>query len=146
MRGRWLWPLEPRPPVVHRFAPPSHRYGAGHRGADLGSRAGAPVLAVAAGRVTHVGVIAGRGTVSVLHADGIRSTYEPLTPSVAVGAAVTQGSQIGTLAPTPGHCAPATCLHLGAIRGESYLDPLALLGAAPAILLPLGAVAQAPMG
>ncbi|XVX19178.1 murein hydrolase activator EnvC family protein [Actinomycetota bacterium] len=137
LRGRWQWPLQPRPTVVHRFDAPAHRYGAGHRGVDLATGPGAPVRAVAAGRVSHVGVIAGRGTVSVLHADGIRSTYEPVTPSVTVGASVAAGGALGVVAATPGHCAPSACLHLGAIRGETYLDPLALLGAAPVILLPM---------
>ena len=44
---------------------------------------------------------------------------------------------MATVAATPGHCAPATCLHWGVLRGETYLDPLVLVGAVRVMLLPL---------
>ncbi|RYE76150.1 MAG: M23 family peptidase, partial [Myxococcales bacterium] len=47
------WPLDPVPGVVHDFDPPESRWGAGHRGVDLGGHPGQAVLAAAAGRVTH---------------------------------------------------------------------------------------------
>jgi hypothetical protein len=104
---------------------------------------GQVVGAVDAGVVTHVGRIAGRGTVTVLHATGVRSTYEPVDATVAVGAAVAVGTPLGQLAASGSHCEPA-CLHLGAVRGEVYLDPLVLLvGGRRVRLLPLG---QAPDG
>jgi murein DD-endopeptidase MepM/ murein hydrolase activator NlpD len=125
--------------VARRFDPPSSRYGPGHRGLDLVARPGAVVAAVDAGRVTHAGVIAGRGTLTVLHASGVRSTYEPVRATVRVGAAVARGQPIGTLEDVGArsHCAPGSCLHLGAIRGELYLDPLALLTGVRVRLLPL---------
>lgn len=131
----WAWPLAP-PVVVHRFERPSTEYAAGHRGVDLAGRAGQAVLAVDAGTVTHVGVIAGRGTVTVLHSSGIRSTYEPLAPTVRPGAVVTRGSVLGTLT-EGGHCGSAPCLHLGAVRGSEYLDPMDLLATRRVRLLPL---------
>lgn len=127
-RGRWAWPLTPRPPLVRRFEAPASVWGAGHRGLDLGAHVGAPVRAVADGTVSHAGVIAGRGTVSVRHATGIRSTYEPLDVSVAVGERVRRGQVIGRLSDAKGHCQPSTCLHLGAKRGNEYLDPLPFFG------------------
>jgi hypothetical protein len=36
-----------------------------------------------------------------------------------------------------GHCFPATCLHWGLIVGETYVDPLTLVGGGPVRLLPL---------
>ena len=104
---------------------------------DLAGDAGQPVHAVAAGTVSHVGVVAGRGTISVLHPSGIRSTYEPVDPSARVGQVVGQGTLLGTLAITGSHCAPAPCLHLGALRGEDYLDPLLLLRGGRVRLLPV---------
>ena len=97
-RSAWAWPLSPQPSVVRRFIAPESRWGAGHRGVDLAGQAGQPVHAVAAGSVSHVGVVAGRGTVSVLHPSGIRSTYEPVDPSVRVGQLVAQGTTLGVLA------------------------------------------------
>jgi murein DD-endopeptidase MepM/ murein hydrolase activator NlpD len=112
-------------------------WAAGHRGIDLVAAPGQPVLASAAGRVVHVGVIAGRGTVSVLHAGGVRTTYEPLTPRVRRGQVVEAGQVIGLVdAGAASHC--GHCLHLGALRGRVYLDPLALLRAGRVVLLPLG--------
>lgn len=91
-----------------------------------------------AGMVTHVGRIAGRGTISVLHVSGIRSTYEPVEPTVVTGSAVGSGSVLGRLEEAGSHCGPAACLHLGAVRGDLYLDPLTLLqGGQRVRLLPL---------
>lgn len=89
------------------------------------------------GVVGHVGVIAGRPTVTVLHSAGLRSTYEPVDAVVTVGEEVQRGQQVGTLA-AGGHCRPDACLHLGALRGGVYLDPLTLLGTNRVRLLPLG--------
>lgn len=133
---RWVWPLSPRPTVAERFSAPTSTYGAGHRGLDLATTVGAPVQAVASGTVSHVGVINGRGTVSVLHASGVRSTYEPVAATVAVGDPIAAGDPIGTVEAVDGHCAPSTCLHLGAIRGRTYLDPLTLLTVPRIVLMP----------
>lgn len=147
--GRWTWPLQPRPALVRPFLRPATTYGAGHRGVDLAGASGQEVRAVEAGVVTHVGSIAGRGTVSVLHASGIRSTYEPLAPEVVTGSAVARGGVLGRLQETGSHCVPALCLHLGAIRGDTYLDPMVFLQGGqrvrllPMRQLPLG---QAPEG
>ena len=123
--------------MVRPFVRPATRWGAGHRGVDLAGDVGQPVHAVAAGTVSHVGVVAGRGTVSVLHPSGIRSTYEPVDPSVRVGQVVPRGAALGVLATAGSHCTPATCLHLGALRGRSYLDPLLLLVGGRVRLLPM---------
>jgi murein DD-endopeptidase MepM/ murein hydrolase activator NlpD len=135
-RGRWRWPLVPRPVVARAFVAPGSAWGAGHRGLDLLGAAGRPVLAVEDGVVSHVGVVAGRGTVTVLHRDGLRSTYEPVDAVVWPGASVHTGEVLGTLAAAGWHCASA-CLHLGARRGGGYLDPEPLLLGARIILLPL---------
>jgi murein DD-endopeptidase MepM/ murein hydrolase activator NlpD len=129
--------------VVRPFLRPASAYGAGHRGVDLAALAGQEVRAVASGTVTHVGRVAGRGTVSVLHPSGVRSTYEPVAATVTVGEVVERGARLGRLEVTGSHCQPA-CLHLGALRNGTYLDPLVFLaGPRPVRLLPL---AQAPDG
>lgn len=125
-RTRWLWPLAPTPRLVRPFVAPRTRFGPGHRGIDLAGDSGASVLAVADGAVQHVGVVAGRGTVTVLHRDGVRSTYEPVEPTARVDAVVAAGDPLGRLS-GPGHCEPSTCLHLGALRGTDYLDPMLFL-------------------
>ncbi len=135
-RARWAWPMSPRPTVERAFVPPATAYGTGHRGVDLTPTGEPDVRAVADGVVSHVGVVAGRGTVTVLHADGLASTYEPLTPRVRIGQRVARGEVLGRLS-GPSHCDPgSTCLHLGAVRAATYLDPLRLIVATPVVLLP----------
>jgi hypothetical protein len=54
-----------------------------------------------------------------------------------VGDSVRTGGRLGALQPGGSHCAPRACLHWGWIRGDTYLDPLLLVGAGPVRLLPL---------
>lgn len=123
----WGWPLAGQPRVVDGFDPPEQRWLAGHRGIDLAGIAGEPVLAVDAGVVAYSGDIAGVGIVSVDHASGLRSTYQPVSERVVVGTRVARGDRLGRL-DTGGHCLLVDCLHLGARRGQHhYVDPLPLL-------------------
>ncbi|MCR1782479.1 peptidoglycan DD-metalloendopeptidase family protein [Nocardioides carbamazepini] len=130
------WPLQPVPEVVRHFDPPDSPYGAGHRGVDLAGRVGQPVRTALPGQVVFTGRIAGRGIVVVGHG-ATRTTYEPVTSSAAVGAELAGGAVLGTLESIGSHCLPRTCLHWGWIDGETYLDPLRLVGAGPVRLLPL---------
>ncbi|MFJ9040113.1 murein hydrolase activator EnvC family protein [Streptomyces sp. NPDC102406] len=146
--GSRFWPVGDHPAVVRPWAPPTTPYGPGHRGADLAAPIGAPVRAVAAGRVSFAGEVAGRGVVSVELADTgdppLRTTYEPVTATVEKGARVAPGEPIGVLQLPTGHCPASSpsCLHWGLRRGATYLDPLSLLDPSqrdqgPARLLPV---------
>ena len=132
------WPLDGRPAVVRPFDPPPRPWLAGHRGVDLAAVPGVPVRAAGAGVVAFAGTVAGRGVVSVDHADGLRTTYEPVTPAVRAGDPVPAGGLLGVLDAGHAGCPAAACLHWGLRRGETYLDPLALLGRARVRLLPTG--------
>lgn len=129
------WPLRPEPEVVRAFDPPLEPWGPGHRGVDLLGSPGQAVRAALDGTVTYAGNLAGRGVVVVSHGD-TRTTYEPVEPSVDVGAAVVSGERLGAVQAGPSHCAPRTCLHWGWIEGTAYLDPLRLVGRGPVRLLP----------
>jgi murein DD-endopeptidase MepM/ murein hydrolase activator NlpD len=133
----WSPPLAADPEVTRPFAAPPHPYAAGHRGVDLRGSPGAAVLAAGDGVVVFAGLVAGRPVVSIDHAGGLRTTYEPVDPSVGAGVRVSRGSPIGTLAPGHGGCPVEACLHWGLRRGESYLDPMTLLRPARIRLLPL---------
>lgn len=143
--GRWRWPVGDggRPPLVAPYDAPDSRWGPGHRGIDLGAGVGAEVRAVADGRVSHRGRVAGRPTISIAHAGGVRSTYEPVVSDLAVGEEVRRGQVVGRLGDERGHCVPRACLHLGAITsgqgggGGGYVDPLPFFGARRVILLPV---------
>lgn len=94
---------------------------------DLATPAGTEVRAVAAGRVSFAGRVAGRGVVSVeLAGTDLRTTYEPVSATVKKGAEVKPGEVVGTVEVTGSHCA-TTCVHWGLLRGETYLNPLELL-------------------
>jgi murein DD-endopeptidase MepM/ murein hydrolase activator NlpD len=95
------------------------------------------VLAAGAGVVLFAGMVAGRPVISVAHANGLRTTYEPVGPSVAAGEAVARGSPLGVLATGHAGCPAAACLHWGLRRGEVYLDPMLLLRPPRVRLLPL---------
>lgn len=131
-----VWPLVPMPEVVRHFDPPDSPYGAGHRGVDLAGHAGQPVRTALPGTVVFVGPIAGRGVVVVGHG-ATRTTYEPVAATVTVGTTLAAGQAIGTLQLPGSHCFPRACLHWGWVAGDTYLDPLRLVGAGPVRLLPL---------
>ncbi|WP_448627378.1 M23 family metallopeptidase [Geodermatophilus sp. URMC 64] len=134
----WSWPLAGTPEVSRPFEAPAGPFGPGHRGVDLAAAPGAPVLAAGDGVVAFAGMVAGRPVVSVDHAGGLRTTYEPVDPSVAAGQAVARGSPLGTLLAGHAGCPAAACLHWGVRRGETYVDPLTLLRPARVRLLPWG--------
>ena len=132
----WSAPLGGDLAVTRPFDPPPSQFAAGHRGVDLGGTPWSTVLAAGDGVVVFAGMVAGRPVISIEHADGLRTTYEPVDPSVAAGQRVTRGSPIGTLVSGHAGCPREACLHWGLRRGESYLDPLALLRPPRIRLLP----------
>jgi murein DD-endopeptidase MepM/ murein hydrolase activator NlpD len=131
-----VWPLQPRPQVVRAFDPPDSPWGKGHRGVDLAGTVGQAVGSALMGRVAFVGSVAGRGVVVVDHG-ATRTTYEPVAATVRIGQMVLAGQRIGTLGLAGSHCFPRACLHWGWLRGDTYLDPLLLVGGGAIVLLPL---------
>jgi murein DD-endopeptidase MepM/ murein hydrolase activator NlpD len=131
-----VWPLDPRPAVEATFDPPDDPWGAGHRGVDLAGRIGQAVRSALPGEIRFAGRIAGKPVVTVSHGD-TRTTYEPVVGTVPVGTRVSAGDVIGTLDLPGSHCFPRACLHWGWLRGDTYLDPLDLVGGGPVRLLPL---------
>src|ERR1700704_5006640 len=108
--SRLDWPLRPRPAVMRVFDAPSPNWNRGHRGVDLAGAPGQPVYAAAAGTVVFAGELAGRTLVSIAHPGGLRTSYEPVQPSVRVGQLVDAGAVIGELAAGHDGCSAAACL------------------------------------
>jgi hypothetical protein len=105
-------------PIADPFRPPAGPYAPGNRGLEYDTAAGTPVRASAAGAVTFAGAVGGALHVTVLHADGVRTSYSFLAAvEVVLGQQVGQGDQLGT---TAGR------LHFGARAGDAYFDPAAL--------------------
>ena len=107
-------------PVADPFRAPEHTFGAGNRGLTYELEPATPVAAAADGTVVFAGPVAGTLHVTVLHADGLRTSYSFLeSVSVARGQHVRQGDVVGTA---------GTGFHLGVRDGDAYLDPAALFG------------------
>ena len=127
-RSGYAWPTGSPAEIVRAFHRPPVRWASGHRGVDLRMSPGAAVLAPADGVVAFAGAVAGRPVMSVSHAGGIRTTYEPVDARLRSGDRVRTGDVLGWLSATGSHCAPTACLHWGARRSrDDYLDPLTLL-------------------
>jgi hypothetical protein len=125
--------------VTHPFAPPVSRWGPGNRGVDLSAHTGEPVYASGAGTVLYAGMLAGRGVISVSQGS-LRTTYEPVDPVVGTGERVSVGQLIGRVSAAADYCGPrGSCLHWGALRDGSYIDPMGLLRAPTIRLLPIWA-------
>jgi hypothetical protein len=121
--------------VVRGFEQPAKTWLPGHRGVDLAGKPGQPVLSATAGKITYAGQLAGRGVVVVSNGP-TRTTYEPVVPSIQLGATVSPGTQLGRLSAAASHCAPAACLHWGLRQSTLYLNPLSLLRDRTVRLLP----------
>lgn len=134
------WPVSGPATLIRRFDAPASKWAAGHRGVDLAAATGSEVRSAAPGVVSFSGVVAGRPVVTVSHPGSgtppLRTTYLPVAGTLPVGTPVSAGMTVGRLVPGVGHCADG-CLHWGLLRGDRYIDPLALLGAGTARLLPL---------
>lgn len=114
----WNPPVSAR--VTDPYREPACRWCAGNRGVEYGTGEGSVVRAVATGRVTYAGSIAGTGYLVVRHRDGLRTTYGNLSERRFVsGDLVVRGVIVGT---TTGP------FHFGLRDGARYVDPAPYLG------------------
>lgn len=122
---RYDWPVPAVP--VRDFAAPPTPFAAGHRGVDLPVTPDQPVHPMAPGLVVHAGAVAGATWVTVQHDDGVRTSYGPLRPltHAALGSRVDPDGAIGA-AVGRAH-GTAGLLHVGARRGDRYVDPAGLV-------------------
>lgn len=120
--------------VLRAFDKPEHNWLSGHRGVDLPLEIGAEVVSAGDGMVVFAGLVAGTPTISIDHADGVRTTYQPVHPRISAGDPVVAKQVIGTL----GH--PTTAypgLQWGARIGDDYINPVGLLPTPSIRLKPL---------
>lgn len=109
--------------IVRDFEPPSQRWLAGHRGIDFAAAPGTAVFATAPGVVKFAGMVAGKPTIVIAHANGTRSTFEPVDATVSVGTPVVGGDQLGyTAQQSQSHCTQH-CVHVGLKYERDYSDP-----------------------
>lgn len=126
-----------RPPGETSYTPPVDRrvidgfrigpnpYAAGHRGLAYASVEGEVVRAIGSGVVSFAGRVAGSTHVTVVHEDGLRSSYSYVDSlRVRRGDIVDRGQPLAEAGERP--------LHLGVRRGTRYLDPARLFRSARA--------------
>jgi len=108
-------------PVADPFRAPAHTYGPGNRGLTYDLPGATPVRSAADGTVTFAGPVAGTLHVTVLHADGLRTSYSFLEEvRVTRGDPVRRGDVVGVA---------GAGFHLGARDGDAYVDPASLFDA-----------------
>jgi hypothetical protein len=107
-------------PVSDPFRAPATPYGPGNRGIEYDTHPGDEVRASADGEVVFAGLVAGTLHVTLLHADGVRTSYSFLDQiEVHLGQRVHQGDRIGVAGDR---------FHFGARLGDAYFDPATLFG------------------
>lgn len=125
-------------PVVDPFRPPANPYGPGNRGIEYATVVGTEVGAAADGVVTFAGFVAGSLFVTVLHADGVRTTASYLASiRVVAGLRVNRGEVIGIA---------AARLHISARVGGEYIDPASLWGSGSSHVFLVPLAGGAPTG
>ena len=116
-------------PVADTFRLPDGPYGAGNRGLEYATSPGDPVRAIGDGLVVFAGPVAGNLAVTVLHLDGLRSSYSYLAEVlVDVGQRVGQGEVLGWA---------GAMFHLGVRAGGTYVDPATLFRPTSVHLVPV---------
>lgn len=107
-------------PVSDPFRPPPEPWMAGNRGIEYATVPGTPVRAIGPGAVVFAGPVAGSLHVTILHPDGLRSSYSFLAAiRVHRGQRVRGGAVVGVAGER---------FHVGVRRGRTYLDPASLWG------------------
>ena len=109
-------------PVTDPFRPPPVPWAPGNRGIEYATVPGQHVAVIAPGVVVFAGAVAGALYVTVRHGDGLRSSY-----SFLAAVRVTVGEVLGARALVG---VAGARLHLGVRRGDDYIDPATLWGAA----------------
>ncbi len=118
-------------PVVDGFRLPDGPFGPGNRGLEYATAPGTSVRAIGAGLVVFAGQVAGPLHVTVLHPDGLRSSYSYLAEIlVEPGERVAGGQVLGRTGER---------FHLGVRSAGTYLDPAALFAVDGLRLVPLDA-------
>lgn len=131
------WPLSSAAEVITAFGTSytgADGTGATHRGVDLAAQQGDLVLAPCSGVVRFVGRVPATGVsgtqlaVTIERADCVRFTLMPLEAArVVSGERVESGSSIAQVAGAGDASSSRIHLHLGARRGDLYLDPCAFV-------------------
>jgi murein DD-endopeptidase MepM/ murein hydrolase activator NlpD len=124
----FVWPARGvRPPGGEFWAPRPGRPSPNHTGLDMAATTGTPVVAAAAGTVTHAGWEGTYGiSVVIDHGNGYVTRYAHLSKADArTGARVAQGQRIGAVGSTGYSTGPH--LHFEVIHNGRFINPTSVL-------------------
>jgi septal ring factor EnvC (AmiA/AmiB activator) len=126
MRGRLVWPLHGR--LLAHYGEPKAEGRLQWKGIWISAPEGAPVHAVARGRVAYVGWLSRYGQIVVLqHDDGYFSLYgHAASVTCSAGQVVNAGDTLATAGSTGGYSEPGVYLEIR--HGTETIDPAAWLG------------------
>lgn len=126
-RTRMVMPVADAP-ITNAFDRPATRWSSGHRGVDIASSLGTPLIAPDDGVIAFSGTVAGKSVVSIAHDDGLTSTFEPATSEMEIGEHVGRSRRFGFIAEgLSDHCLDI-CVHWGVMDASGeYLDPSLLV-------------------
>ncbi len=114
--------------VIDPFRPPAHVGAPGNRGLEYDPEPGLPVRASAEGEVVFAGSVVHNRFVTVLHRDGLRTSYGYLGwIAVEEGEWVALGQELGTTSER---------FFFSIRHGDRYLDPALVLTAGRVRLVP----------
>ncbi|MCW3488948.1 M23 family metallopeptidase [Dethiobacter alkaliphilus] len=119
--GRFQWPVSGGGRITSQYGP---RGGGFHRGVDIATSSGTPVLAADSGRVTQAGWSGGYGLmVTIDHGNGYVTRYAHNSSNqVSVGQTVQRGQQIARIGSTGNSTGPH--LHFEVLRNGSHVNPM----------------------
>ena len=125
--GGFIWPVTTSKIITSPMGGRVSPGGIGstnHKGVDIGTPMGTPVLAAKSGTVTSAGWNGGYGKCIVInHGNGNSTLYGHLSSiNVSVNDKITQGQVIGYSGSTGNSTGPH--LHFGIIENNSWVDPL----------------------
>lgn len=105
--------------ITDFFRPPAHIGAQGNRGWEYTTLIGSQVKAAQSGVVHFAGQVAGNFYVSILHPDGIKTTYSFVSDiQVSKSEAVQKGQLIALTTDRP--------FHFGVVKNDDYIDPVLL--------------------
>lgn len=113
--------------ISKAFDRPSMRWATGHRGVDITAGTGTALIAPDDGVISFNGTVAGKDVISIKHADGLTSTFEPAHSDLETGDPVFRGQPFGVADGSSDHCLDF-CVHWGVMDAyDDYLDPSTLI-------------------
>jgi murein DD-endopeptidase MepM/ murein hydrolase activator NlpD len=118
--GASCWQAPVQAPIADPFREPACPWCSGNRGIEYRVRSNTQVRAVATGRVSFAGTIAGTTYLVVNHADGVRATYGNLDQArFERGDLVVRRTVVGEATGS---------FHFGLRDGARYVDPARFIG------------------